>query len=154
MSNFGQGLFSGSRFIFWCLGPLCLLCGLGCLIGAPFAFAAKDLKAAIALALLGVLGVCFFLALLDLKKFLWAARIVTGIVALCYVLYFVDTYFVGQQPLTPSARKSEATPWNAIMGFLVIGVPCLWFTIRGRFGSDTKPDQPPWPSPWKGDPAP
>lgn len=153
MSAFGQGLFGGSRFIFWCLGPLCLLCGVGCLIGAPFAFASKDLKAAIALTLLGTLGVCFFLALLNIKKFLWAARVATGIVTLFYALYFVDTYFVEKQELTPSTRRSAATPWNAIMGFLVIGAPCLWFTIRGRFGNDAKPDHPPWPSPWKDDPS-
>ena len=146
MSNFGKGLFGGSRFIFWCLGPLCLLCGVGCIIGALFAFASKDLKAAITLTLLGALGVCIFLALLNIKKFLWAARVVTGIVALCYVLYFAETYFIEKQSLTPSARKSAATPWNAIMGFLFIGVPCLWFTIRGRFGSEEAPNQEPEPT--------
>ncbi len=65
----------------------------------------------------------------------------TGLVALCYVLYFIDTYFVEKQPLAPSARRSEATPWNAIMGFLVIGIPCLWFTIRGRFSADEPLDE-------------
>jgi len=133
MSNFGRTLFGGSRFIFWCVGPLVLLCGLGGVIGAAFALASKDWKAGTALLLLGVSGVCLFLALLNSKRFLWAARVVTGIVALCYVLYFAETYFVEKRVLVPSQTKSEATPWNAIMGFIVIGLPCIWFTVRGRF---------------------
>jgi cell division protein FtsW (lipid II flippase) len=141
MSNFGRTLFGGSRFIFWCVGPLSLLCGLGCVIGAPFALAAKDWKAGTALVLLGICGVCLFLALLNSKRFLWAARVVTGIVALCYVLYFAETYFVEKQSLTPSQKKSEATPWNAIMGFVVIGLPCIWFTVRGRFRSEEGANQ-------------
>lgn len=136
MNYFGRTLFGGSRFIFWCVGPLVLLCGLGFVIGAPFAFALKDWKAGTALLLLGICGICLYLALLNPKRFLWAARVVTGIVALCYVLYFAETYFVEKQEMTPSRKKSEATPWNAIMGFILIALPCIWFTVRGRFRNE------------------
>ena len=140
MSSFGSTLFSGSRFIFWCLGPLFLASGVGCLIGSPFVYSSKGWPQAMALVVMGVCCICFFLALLTIKRFLWAARVVTGIVALSYVLYFADTYFVERQSLSPTTRRSSATPWNAIMGFIVIGVPCLWFTIYGRFGGSAVND--------------
>lgn len=60
---------------------------------------------------------------------------VTGVVALCYRLYFIDTYFVEKRSLAPSGRRTEATPWNAVLGFVVIGIPCLWFTFQGRFSA-------------------
>jgi hypothetical protein len=147
MTTFGRTLFGGSRFIFWCVGPLVLLCGLGCAICAPFALASKDWKAGTALVLLGVCGICLFLGLLNRKRFLWAARVVTGIIALCYVLYFVETFFFEKQALAPPQKRSEATPWNAIMGFIVIGLPCIWFTIRGRFRSEEGANKAPEPTP-------
>jgi hypothetical protein len=32
-----------------------------------------------------------------------------------------------------SGSRAESSPRNAILGFIVIGLPCMWYTIFGRF---------------------
>ena len=147
MSNFGGPLFNGSRFIFWSLGPNSLVCGIGVLVAAPFAFADRSWLAAVTLSLLGLCGVCFFLALLNAQQFRWAPRVVTGIVALTYLFYVVDTYFIEGQSLSPAGRRSAASPGNANLGVLAIGLPCVWFTIFGRFGRPEEANKAPEPTP-------
>ncbi|HEY1108170.1 MAG TPA: hypothetical protein VGE76_06050 [Opitutaceae bacterium] len=75
---------------------------------------------------------CLFglLAAINSRRFGWMLIFVTGAVPAAYLWYFCDTYFVDGKELSPGGRTSEATPWNALLGFLFIGVPCLLSTVH------------------------
>lgn len=117
MSKFGETLFGGSRFVFWALAPVLAACAvvMPLLVGewtaARFAF----------VALAEALLVALILALYDRRRFRWAARVVTGVVFCAYLLYLVDSAF------------AEGSSTKPLMGFIAIGLPCLWYTIFGRF---------------------
>ena len=61
-------------------------------------------------------------------------RIVTAIIAFGYGWYVIDQCIIkfdGSWGWGES--KSATTPINSILGFLVFGLPCLIYTIFGRF---------------------
>lgn len=118
MSKFGETLFGGSRFIFWSLAPVLAACAAALPLLVGEWTAARVLFVALA----EVLLVSLILALYDPRRFRWAARCVTGVVFCAYLLYLIDSAFAG--------GSSSLKP---VMGFIVIGLPCLWYTIFGRF---------------------
>jgi len=71
-------------------------------------------------------------ALYDARRFPWAARTVTAVIFLAYLGYLIDQVVFSDKPLAPT-RRSEASPWNSILGFIIIGLPALWYTVLGRF---------------------
>jgi hypothetical protein len=126
--SFGDIALSRSRFIFWCLAPVLFLCG----VGLPLML---DDWTPVKLMLTAAWSVgCFaaIFALYDARRFPWAVRTVTGIIFLACVGYLIDQLVFSGKPLEPT-RRSEASPWNSIVGFIVIGFPALWYTILGRF---------------------
>jgi hypothetical protein len=133
MSRFGETLFNGSRFIFWCLGPLFLLVALLLLYVAYTLLVNGNTQLCGVSLIAAVICGCFFLALLNGRRFWWAARAVTASVFAGYLWYVVDTWLIHPQPLDVGARRSSVTPWNAILGLVIIGLPCLSYTIHGRF---------------------
>ncbi len=61
-------------------------------------------------------------------------RIVSGIIALAFGAYVVHECFLdfdGEWGWGKS--RSQTTPINSILGFLVFGLPCLIYTVLGRF---------------------
>src|SRR5207245_11501508 len=126
--SFGDVAFSGSRFIFWCLAPVLFLCGVGLpLMLDDWTPLRVMLTAAWSV---GCLAAIF--ALYDSRRFPWAARTVTAIIFLAYLAYLIDQLVFSGKPLEPT-RRSEASPWNSFWGFIIIGLPALWYTILGRF---------------------
>jgi hypothetical protein len=126
--SFGDIAFSGSRFIFWCLAPVLFLCG----VGLPLLL---DDWTPVKVMLTAAWSVgCFaaIFALYNARRFPWAARTVTGIIFLAYFGYLIDQLVFSGEPLEPT-RQSEASPWNSIVGFIVIALPALWYTTLGRF---------------------
>lgn len=131
--TFGDTLFSGSRFIFWCLGPLFLLVALVVAGIAYTQFVSGRFEAGgIALAVSLVCG-CFFLVLLNGRYFWWAGRAVAASVFGAYVWYLLDMWLIDPQPIHIGGPRSGATPWNALLGLVIIGWPCLSYTFLGRF---------------------
>lgn len=118
MSRFGETLFGGSRFIFWSLAPVLAACA----VGMPLLVAEWTAAYVVFVVLAEVLLVSLILALYDPRRFRWAARCVTGVVFCAYLLYLVDGAF--------AEGSSSVKP---LMGFIAIGLPCLWYTIFGRF---------------------
>jgi hypothetical protein len=57
---------------------------------------------------------------------------VTGIIFLVYLGYLIDQLVFSGKPLEPT-RRSEASAWNSIVGFIVIGLLAFWYTTLGRF---------------------
>ena len=121
-------LFSGSRFIFWTLAPLLILCAI---VLTSFASYKSLLQSA------GVAAIDLFIFLLVVGLYNphqneWALRCVTGTVFLLYVGYWVEEIKDGGwMPNTDTGIESVLA---ATLGLLVIGVPCLRFTWRGFRG--------------------
>ena len=65
------------------------------------------------------------------KKGWWGVRIVTFTIFIAYLWYLIDMLWISGQELEVTGRRSEATPFNAILGFLFFGVPCLLYTLWG-----------------------
>jgi hypothetical protein len=134
VAHFGKVLFSGSRFIFWALSPFLLL------FVVVMSLKVDSWSATSSLLILGLdaCALLLILALYDLKRFWWAGRGVTGIVFVAFLAYFADEIHRGQP--WRFGPHSEDTPLNALMGLIVIGFPCLRYTLVGRFGSRDKID--------------
>jgi hypothetical protein len=126
--RFGDIAFSGSRFIFRCLAPVLFLCG----VGLPLLLDDWTPLKVILTAAWSVGCFAAIFALCDARRFPWAARIVTGIIFLVYLGYLIDQFVFSGKPLEPT-RRSEASAWNSIVGFIVIGLPAFWYTTLGRF---------------------
>lgn len=122
MSQFGKTLFGGSRFIFWSLAPVLALCAAA----LPFFFTRWTLAAFLVVLPVEALLVAFILALFDPWRFKWAARCVTAIVFCACLAYALDAVFFGDAPGAPSSKK-------AVTAFIAVGLPCLWYTVLGRF---------------------
>jgi hypothetical protein len=130
MSKFGKTLFGGSRFIFWALAPVLLLCGAG----LPFLVEWWSAWRVLFVTLVEALLISFVLGLYDPVRFRWATRCVTGAVFCVYLAYAFDKVFLnGEGAGGVFGGRAEASPQNAVAGFIAIGLPCLWYTVFGRF---------------------
>jgi hypothetical protein len=65
-------------------------------------------------------------------------RGVTGIVFVAFLAYLADEVRSGK-PWRFGSRGEE-TPLDALLGLIIIGLPCLRYTLVGRFGSDDEVD--------------
>jgi hypothetical protein len=63
----------------------------------------------------------------------WAFRVLAGLVFLGYSTYLIDQSFFSEAPFKLVEARGKASPRNALLGFVVIGLPCLWFSLFGRF---------------------
>ena len=63
----------------------------------------------------------------------WCFRLLTAIVFLVYLILAIDVFSTAKQ--TPSARQGPVSPspYKLLYGFLIIGLPCLWYSLKGRF---------------------
>ena len=121
-------LFSGSRFIFWALAPLLLLCAV---VLTSFASHKSFLQSA------GVAAIDLFILLLVIglynpRQNEWALRSVTGIVFLLYVGYWTEEIREGRW--VPDSGRGIESVLAATLGVLVIGYPCLRFMWKGFRG--------------------
>ncbi len=137
MSRFGKTLFSGSRFIFWTSSPALLIFAIG--ISVIVLKEDDHSFGTIALLMLMVAtSLLLILGLYDPVRFRWSLRCVTGVVFLAYLAYLTDMVVLEKRPFTWPGNRAEDSPTNALLGFLIIGLPCLWFTLFGRFTSRSK----------------
>lgn len=66
------------------------------------------------------------------KKGHWGFRFVTFVIATFYLWYMIDQFVLAGDKFDVTVRSSEVNPFNALLGFLAIGVPCLIYTFYGR----------------------
>ncbi len=136
MSRFGQTLFGGSPFIRWALTPFVLLFA----ISMPLLM--EEWTPTRVALMVGVELVCLSLLAgfwLPSRLGHWAFRGLSDLVFLAYAAYVVDMFFLKDQPGVSSGRRSDASPLNALLGFVVIGLPALWFALKGRFTLRAEP---------------
>ncbi len=79
--------------------------------------------------------------LLSLWGVPFMGRIVTGIISSVCVWYLVDQCIIRFDGNWGwGGRKSSASPINSVLAFLVFGLPCLIYTILGRFTFRKEPE--------------
>jgi hypothetical protein len=130
MSLFGQTLFGGSRFIRWSLSPFVLLFA----VLMPLAI---EQWTPARVALMAVME-CMCLALLAGFWFparfgVWAFRGLAGAVFLSYTGYLIYEFCFSTTPFRLFQSRGEASPRNALLGFVFVGLPSLWYALLGRF---------------------
>ena len=128
MSNFGKTLFGGSGFVRWSLTPFVLL----------FAILMPVMVEDWTLKMIAMMGGMELMCLALLGGFWLPTR---AFVFLAYASYVLFEFFLSNG--RPRNGGSGATPLNALLGFVVIGLPSLWFALRGRFTlrDEPSPDQ-------------
>ena len=129
MSQFGNTLFSGSRFLFWALCPILLSFA----VVMPLVVEVKGIFQNIALYTMSATAVFLSLGLFNPIKFKWALRLVSGIVFCTYVAYLASE-IIEYSNGTGSLSSDRATPsvLTALAGFIVIGYPSFKFMLLGR----------------------
>lgn len=131
MSNFGETLFGSSNFIRWTLSPFLLLF----LVLMPMMVETWTLSIVVIIAVLELAGGLLFVGFWVPAQFRrWTSRILAAIVFLFYSAYFADELFFSAHSTGVSEGARRDIPLNAIAGFLIIGLPCLWYALSGRFG--------------------
>jgi hypothetical protein len=130
MSPFGDTLFGGSPFIRWALSPFLLLFALAVpLLIDRWTLIRVVVVSGMELACLALLAGLW----LPARVGFWAFRALTGSVCLAYGAYLLYELVLTDKPFRVLGRPGEASPRNALLGFIIIGLPCLGFTLFGRF---------------------
>ena len=129
MSRFGKALFSGSRFIFWSLAPFLILFA----IATTLTTVDWNITSAILVIVMDMVALLLTVGLYNTTRFWWALRGVTTIVFLAYVAYLLDDLIHLSNTITLAGIVNGDRPWRSIGAFLSIGIPCLVYSIVGRF---------------------
>lgn len=66
----------------------------------------------------------------------WGLKLVTAVIATTYVWYALDQLLVADTAFDPTVSHAEPNPYTALVGFLIIGLPCLRYTFRGMFSAN------------------
>lgn len=129
MASPDKVLITGRQLAFWAITPFLAICAfLPAFLPPPWT-PFKIVFAAI-WPMTCVLGM---LALYDPKKFRWAGRCVAGVIFLAYLGFAVNRLILTSKPREPEQRRSRPAPGDAFLGFIIIGLPSLWFAIFGTF---------------------
>ncbi len=130
MSVYGDVLFGGSRFVKWALSPFLLLT----LVALPFCNSEWTLQSTLMISALELPGLLILIGLWTQKSTsIVLFRIVTFIIFLFCLWYFIDQTFLTGKPFIISTRRSDSNPWNSLMALIFIGGPCFMFSALGRF---------------------
>lgn len=113
----------GSRLLYCALAPWLVVCvPLFPYMAWNFARGPAQVVLAGLVSLVCVVGL--FVATDSWRFIRWNIALL-ALVPVVYVWYFVQMYFVEGQALAPSARVSTPSPWSALLGLVVWGVPSL-----------------------------
>ena len=126
----------GSRVLFCVLAPVLILCIPVFARQALTCLREGNLPGTLISVILTICCTSGLLIGISIRRFGWTSIFITVSIPAAYIWYFCDTFFVEKQPLTPGAARSETTPWNALIGFVVFGLPCVaasYRTVRGWF---------------------
>lgn len=130
MNKSGLNALGAMRSWRWVLSPALLLFA----IVMPLLTESWTLKQVVLMAgvelicacLLGALWLSGHLREVALRGLAW-------LVFLAYAAYLVDRVWFSSEPFQAWEPRSKASPRNALLGFLIIGLPCLWFAVLGRW---------------------
>lgn len=70
----------------------------------------------------------------------WGIRLSAFVIFGSYFWYIIDQFIIQGGVFEPTLDRSSKSPFNALLGFLIIGTPCLmfslWGSVKGKFGLD------------------
>ncbi len=61
----------------------------------------------------------------------WGIRLVTFVIFAGYFFYLIDQFVIQSNSLEPTVSRSATSPFNALLGFLFFGIPCLLYSLWG-----------------------
>lgn len=129
MSGFGETLFGGSPFVRWMLSPfvICFALAMPWLI--------PNWTPAGVMAMIFIESMCIALLAgfwLPARFGRWAYRALAGSVFFLYGACLIYELFVNPKPVKfgGPGRRSQ---FESLCGFIIIGLPCLWYLLLGRF---------------------
>ena len=114
--------------MFWALAPF-LLTSLALL---PFMIDGWTPSRVIVVAGLELLVLFTLLGFFDPLRFHWAWRAVGALIFIAYVAYLVAELFESGGRITIGRSRGATSVLSAALGFLVFGLPGLWFALFGR----------------------
>lgn len=130
MSKFGQTLFTASPFIRWTLSPFLILT----MLVLPVTVGTPTSQSNIFMAGMELLGLFLLIGLWTKGRIQKISfRVLAGLVGAAYLAYLVFEFWYSEKPFRLGGSQAGDSPKNALLGFLVLGVPCLWFAVSGRF---------------------
>jgi hypothetical protein len=130
-------MFGASGFVRWSLSPLVLLFAiLMPLVIEEWTLPRIIVMAGIELACLALLAGFWLPARIGH----WAFRGLAGLVFVAYAAYLIHEFLFTDKPFKILQSRGEASPRNALLGFVIIGLPCLMYAVLGRF--TLKPPEP------------
>jgi len=122
-------LFSGSRFIFWTLAPILVLFAFS----FPFLIVEWSPMVIALVVVLDAIALLLAVGLYNPQRNECALRMITGLVFTAYLAYLVVEIRSGK-PLLLTGSHGEESLRNALLGLLLIGWPCIKFTLSGFDG--------------------
>jgi len=128
-------LFGGSRFIFWMLAPILVLFAFS----FPFLSVEWSPMVVALVVVLDAIALLLAVGLYNPQRNEWALRMITRLVFTAYLAYVVVEVRSGK-PLLLTGSHGEESLRNALLGLLLIGWPCIKFTLSG-FDGWKKEDQ-------------
>ena len=98
-------------------------------------------QAIVSISLLSGAALLGALWLISPKRFGWAGRVVAALVFLAYSAYLVYEFIFSGHEFRVVERSSNVSPRNALLGFVIIGLPCLWYALgKPTFGRRSQSD--------------
>ena len=120
-----------SPFVRWTLSPVLILVGVVIAFQIDNTLKEGRIAGTVFCVLFCLVCFCGLLALWGVP---YVGRIVTASIAISYIGYMFSEFFIDfDGDWGGGAQRSDTTPINAILGFIVFGLPCLIYTILGRF---------------------
>lgn len=126
MRGVGKALFGGSRFVRWTVVPMVILCGLV----LPLLEEHWTLERAWKLGLVECCLVLLVLAVGWPDRFRWAGRVLAGVLFTVNALALVSDL----RDVPAGVSWTDTNAWNTARAMLILGLPSLWYAVRGRFG--------------------
>lgn len=137
MSEFGNTLFGGSRFIRWSLTPVILFFALW-LPTMTHKMAPTGMPIFIGMEIVFVAMLAGFW--LPVKIGQMCFRIVAAIVFLAFTAAVIDA-FSSAKPSSTRRRIDQPSPYSLLIGLVLVGLPCLRFALTGGFSLRPEPSE-------------
>jgi hypothetical protein len=115
-------------FFFWALAPWLVVF----IVVMGFMIDTSDPRRFALLVALELLAILVLLGLWDAQRFWWAWRGVGALVLLSYVAYLISMLIEEWGAIKVPKHRGESTLVNALIGFVLLGLPGLWYALFGR----------------------
>jgi hypothetical protein len=124
--------FLGSKVAYWLVAPWTILGAIAFAFVSDGSFASGEKSGGFLAGYFSLLCLIGLYAMSAQRHGLLCGRFVAATIGALYIGYFVITALIEQQSLLPTGKMSDVSPFNAILGFFFIGLPCLQFAVSGK----------------------